>query len=423
MAIPTRTSYFSRSDAYTASYQASYPATVPAGALVIWVACWRNNNTTPVACDDTSLTGITTLNTGTTNVYAGYKTADGTEGSDPITFSIPGPQNGPAVVCHVIEGWTGSLQAVYGESSADTSLTTMSVTGDDSLVLWHWHTDTNASAMASFDENNVSHDYTGWTFVDHVVGRDSSGSPVVVVFDREQASAGTTPTVSLDGATNGWTYILAINGETATAPVLSSPSSSSITQATATVSYSTTDATGTSYIVVTTSATPPSAAQIQAGDDHTDADAVFAASDASLESGANTFSVTGLTADTTYYYYVIQNDGSADSNIVDGTFATLSDSPTIETIQVVNAEADGFQLRFTTDTGNGTAYYVVYATGATDPSAAQILAETDGDDVAAIASDSMVISGTGVQTFPAVTGLNVGTTYRASIVHYGSVSS
>jgi hypothetical protein len=93
--------------------------------------------------------------------------------------------------------------------------------------------------------------------------------------------------------------------------------------------------------------------------------------------------------------------------------------PTLTSGAVTSQATDGFTLGFTTDTANGTAYYVVYPTTSAAPSAAQIVAGTDGADVAATVSGSKSVTATGAQTFTAITGLNPGTTYAYSIVHYG----
>jgi len=103
-------------------------------------------------------------------------------------------------------------------------------------------------------------------------------------------------------------------------PVLSDPAVTSITQTGATVNYST-DTAGTAYIVKTTSATEPSAAQIKAGQNHTGAAAVYAAN-ASVASGARSFTTSGGSASTLYYWYIILNDGTDDSNVLSGSFTT-----------------------------------------------------------------------------------------------------
>jgi len=108
----------------------------------------------------------------------------------------------------------------------------------------------------------------------------------------------------------------------ASGPVLTAgdPAVTSITQTGATVNYST-DTAGTAYIVKTTSATPPSAAQIKAGQNHTGAAAVYAAN-ASVASGARSFTTSGGSASTLYYWYIILNDGTDDSNVLSGSFTT-----------------------------------------------------------------------------------------------------
>jgi hypothetical protein len=130
-------------------------------------------------------------------------------------------------------------------------------------------------------------------------------------------------------------------------------------------------------------------------------------------------------SDVTYGTYVPTTDIDGDTRSGEATdagadfFVSAATGPTLTSDTVTSQDSDGFTLGFTTDTANGTAYYVVYSTAATAPSAAQVLAGTDGDDVAATASGSKSVTATGAQTFTAITGLNPGTTYAYSIVHYG----
>lgn len=110
---------------------------------------------------------------------------------------------------------------------------------------------------------------------------------------------------------------------------LTTPTATSITQTTATIGCTTDNATGTLYGVVTTSATPPSEAQIVAGNDHTGSEAAASGTNNSLSVGANPIDVTGLTADTTYYSHFVQDTGSAEySNVLSSTgWNTLADEP------------------------------------------------------------------------------------------------
>lgn len=70
-----------------------------------------------------------------------------------------------------------------------------------------------------------------------------------------------------------------------------------------------------------------------------------------------------------------------------------------------------------TDTGSGTGYYVVALATATAPTGTQIVAGTDGDDVAGVDADSKVVTGVGVVTFPQATGMTASTNYTVYMVH------
>lgn len=100
-----------------------------------------------------------------------------------------------------------------------------------------------------------------------------------------------------------------------TAPTLSSAVGTTTGSTTATVGATTNEANGTLYVVVTTSATQPSIAQIKAGNDHTGSAAAYDSSQAITTTGAKTFNATGLTASTAYYAHLVHTDASAnDSN-------------------------------------------------------------------------------------------------------------
>lgn len=78
------------------------------------------------------------------------------------------------------------------------------------------------------------------------------------------------------------------------AATLTTPTVTSTGLNTATLTVSSNQASGTAYAVITASATKPSAAQIEAGQDNTGAAALWAGSQAAA-SGTNTFSATGIT--------------------------------------------------------------------------------------------------------------------------------
>lgn len=108
----------------------------------------------------------------------------------------------------------------------------------------------------------------------------------------------------------------------ATAPTLSSPTATALSNALIAAGVTTDEANGTLYVVATTSATPPSAAQIRAGQDHTGASAVFADDQVVASTGAKTFNVTGLTQLTLYYLYFHHQDAAGNNSTVSSASAT-----------------------------------------------------------------------------------------------------
>lgn len=157
-----------------------------------------------------------------------------------------------------------------------------------------------------------------------------------------------------------WSVIvlpISVGGGDTTAPVLSSPTGTATGSTTATVGATTDEANGTQYAYVSTSATPPSGADLKAG-----TGAVWAGSITISSTGANTHSATGLTASTDYYAHLIHTDAAAnDSNIVTSAQFTTSapaENPVI-TSQPSNATVKrGQTATFTTAaTGSGTVTY------------------------------------------------------------------
>lgn len=73
---------------------------------------------------------------------------------------------------------------------------------------------------------------------------------------------------------------------------------------------------GDLYWVATESAVAPSSAQIQAGEDENGDPAVADGSQAAVSGGATIASVTGLTAETTYWLHAVFVEGLSDSNVV-----------------------------------------------------------------------------------------------------------
>lgn len=123
-----------------------------------------------------------------------------------------------------------------------------------------------------------------------------------------------------------WTINAGGGGGDETAPVLSSASATATGPTTADLGVTTDEGNGTLYAVVTTSSTSPSAAQIQAGTDHTDAGAAFVASMAVDSTGAKAINATGLAAETTYWAHFVHVDDASNASAVVRSLSFTTDA-------------------------------------------------------------------------------------------------
>lgn len=177
-------------------------------------------------------------------------------------------------------------------------------------------------------------------------------------------------------------------------PTLSSAGAIAGSATTATVTVTTDTATGTAYCVVTTSATPPSAAQIKAGDDHTGTDAVWADDQAVSAAGVLTFEPTGLTAETQYYAYIVHDDGSDDSNVATAGFLTPSSTLGWTVNPAVDSVGAGTIIVTATPNQACEVHAIALALSATDVTdPASVVAGEDGDESPAAAHDSDTSTG------------------------------
>lgn len=144
----------------------------------------------------------------------------------------------------------------------------------------------------------------------------------------------------------------AVESFTTTTPDTTAPTVTDVgavvkSNALAVISATTNDGTGTMRVVTTTSATPPSKAQVKAGQDHTGAAAVFAASQAIGSTGIKTFNATGHAALQTYYGYVVHTDAADTPNDSDveatGAFVMFDDGATGQAIVDDTAAIPGVQ--------------------------------------------------------------------------------
>lgn len=101
-----------------------------------------------------------------------------------------------------------------------------------------------------------------------------------------------------------------------TVPILSLPIDTVTGSTTADIGVTTDEANGTLYWVVTLSATPPTKAQVKAGQNSAGAAAAASGSQVISTTGAKTASATGLTADTAYTAHFMHEDAAANQSDV-----------------------------------------------------------------------------------------------------------
>ncbi len=194
-----------------------------------------------------------------------------------------------------------------------------------------------------------------------------------------------------------------------TSIVLSGPVQSEVERTTAIIGCSTDTLAGELWVVTTQSATPPTAAQIKLGQDHTGAAAVFADSNTSpiaqtLFPGAN------YQAGETYYNHFYQENGADVSNVLSsGPWATLP-NPVLSNPTQADITQTTATVGCTTDNpSNGTLYFSV-TQSATPPSNDDL---KNGVGAADFGNQTNPLL---AQTF-AVVGLTAGQTYYTHFLH------
>lgn len=103
------------------------------------------------------------------------------------------------------------------------------------------------------------------------------------------------------------------------APVLTAPNISAMTPSQAFLQVTTDTDSGTLYAVVSTNASPPSAAQIKLGQQQSGAAANFAANQVISTAGVKNFTATGLTTAVVYYGFFMHERLPAEQSIVSAT--------------------------------------------------------------------------------------------------------
>ncbi|MEM9433523.1 MAG: PKD domain-containing protein [Pseudomonadota bacterium] len=209
-----------------------------------------------------------------------------------------------------------------------------------------------------------------------------------------------------------------VTGTDLTIPILSGVSAS-VSGTSATLSWSTNEGEGTAYWVCTSSSIQPTVTQIAAGQDHTGAPG-----DAS---GTQPVTAPGAQADQTisnvpagnYHFHLFQRDVAANESAIASTPFSIvpadTQAPTLSGV-AVGLSGSTATLSWSTDEGNGTAYWVC-TTAATVPSINQIIAGQSHTGAAATSSGVQVVSIAGAQADQVVTGLAAGPSYFFHLLH------
>lgn len=300
--------------------------TVPADAqaAVFLLGVDINSNGQQIA--SYSLTGASTNTiraqqvtvSGTFEPAAMVATSHGlTSGSQTLTFSLTGgtASQGPhgfLVFIKDINTADYYRDAAAGNTAAATAIVLTPASSTTDLVL-----------ATHFRYQAVPAAPSGWTSIGTIGPSLSRGSRLL------QADSPGASTTTLTTTDNNYSSaaVISIKGTAAdtTAPVLSSPVGTTTGTTTATVGATTDEGNGTLYVVVTTSATQPTVAQIKAGQDNAGAAAAYASSQTVSSTGAKTFSATGLAASTTYTAHLVHTDAATnDSNRVSSSTFTTS---------------------------------------------------------------------------------------------------
>lgn len=136
---------------------------------------------------------------------------------------------------------------------------------------------------------------------------------------RPSRRPGRSPSTAGGGLAGSSLGVAALN------PVLTLPTDEATGATTADLTITTNQSGGFMYVVVTTSATPPTQAQVRGGLDHAGAAATFATAQAVTASGLRSISATGLTTATGYWaHFMHENVNGFRSTVASGDGFTTS---------------------------------------------------------------------------------------------------
>lgn len=313
----------------------------------------------------------------------------------------------------------------FAFSARETAQTTLI---DPPLITPPWGAEDNAyvsTLMYCDDSGNLTATPAGYTsdvFFNEFDGNPNTTASIASRIKYANSASDDPGTWELDDSERCFAFGYVVQrgtkapsgGGDTTAPTLSAPTDTDTGSTTGSGSVDTNEANGTLYWVTTTSATSPSVAQIQAGQDHTGAAAADSGSLTVTATGTQNVTMTGLTASTGYFNHYQHQDAAGNDSTVSSAdgFTTQAGgdttAPTLSNPTAVENSATSLAATVTTNEANGTLSWVATAS-ATSPTAAQVKAGQDHTGASAVTSGSQSVSATGVQSV-SVTGLTTGQT-------------
>lgn len=220
------------------------------------------------------------------SIAFGDSTAGGAD-TTPPTITGPGGATGATSSISVAENQTAVHTFTANES------VTWDLNGGADVALFAINSSTGALTFISAPNYESPAD------------ADTNNTYVVGVRATDAAANATTQTVTVT-----------VTDVDEVAPTLSAPSFTATGSSTGTAGVTTNEANGTLYCVVTTSATPPTKAQVKAGNDDGGYPAPYASSQAITTTGAKTFSATGLLPSTGYFPHFMHEDAAGNQSDV-----------------------------------------------------------------------------------------------------------
>ena len=220
---------------------------------------------------------------------------------------------------------------------------------------------TTTNVLTATIDDGAGSDPQKSTHQDSLKALDYDGSTTAYEGSIAFDSAGYNLTLTTNPAAAILGFGFAIDGPVAdsTAPSLSIPTSTAVTQTTATVGCTTNEDNGTLYMVATSADSAPSAAQVKAGQNSGGTSAIVSANQAISTTGAKTFDIgSTLVPGTTYYLWYMHEDAATNqSTVLDGNSITmLSAFATTNTYTggTIGSGSIGHYAAGTSDSGSAT---------------------------------------------------------------------